>query len=126
TLQWLGFRVLLANCHQSGHLGFGDQDFFASPIGEREVGDFEIAFRQIDGMSRFRNCAHDVLRISKLEGAVAHEAGRKRQGHRRNMLTEPDRLRGRSPCTAAAPLDKRSASVAELKAISGWAAATGK
>jgi hypothetical protein len=35
-------RELVADRHQAGHLGFGDRDLLAAPIGEREVGDLEI------------------------------------------------------------------------------------
>ena len=35
-------RELLADRHQAGHLGLGDQDFLAAPIGQRQVGDLEI------------------------------------------------------------------------------------
>ncbi len=36
-------RVLLADRHQAGHLGLGDRDLPAAPIGELQVGDLEIA-----------------------------------------------------------------------------------
>ena len=34
--------VLLADRHQAGHLGLGDADFLAAPVGEREVGDVVV------------------------------------------------------------------------------------
>ena len=41
-LQRLLRRVLLADRHQRRHLGLGDGDFLAAPVGERQVGDAEI------------------------------------------------------------------------------------
>ena len=40
--QRLRWRVLLADGHQAGHLGLGDGDFLAAPVGEREVGDLAV------------------------------------------------------------------------------------
>ncbi len=39
-----GFRggVFFADCHEAWHFLFGDGDFFAAPIGEGEVADFEV------------------------------------------------------------------------------------
>ena len=34
--------VLLADGHQAGHLGLGDGDFLAAPVGERDVGDLVV------------------------------------------------------------------------------------
>jgi hypothetical protein len=34
----LRFRVLGADRHQRRHLAFGDADFLAAPVGERQVG----------------------------------------------------------------------------------------
>ena len=34
--------VLLADGHEAGHLGLGDGDLLAAPVGEREVGDVEV------------------------------------------------------------------------------------
>ena len=36
-------RELLADRHQAGHLRLGDRDLLAAPVGEREVGDAEVA-----------------------------------------------------------------------------------
>ena len=35
-------REFLANRHQAGHLGLGDRHFLAPPVGESEVGNFEV------------------------------------------------------------------------------------
>ena len=35
--------VLLADRHEAGHLGLGDRDLLAAPVGELEVGDLEVA-----------------------------------------------------------------------------------
>ena len=52
------FGELLADRHQAGHLGLGDQDFLAAPVGERQVGDVEIVLaKQLFGC----NCAHVSL-----------------------------------------------------------------
>ena len=32
-------RVLAADRHQAGHFVLGDGDFFAAPVGQRDVGD---------------------------------------------------------------------------------------
>jgi len=40
--EWLFFAEFFADCHQSGHFGFGDLDFFSSEFGECGVFDFEI------------------------------------------------------------------------------------
>jgi hypothetical protein len=39
ALQGLLGREFLANGHQAGHLGFGDADFLAAPVGQADVGD---------------------------------------------------------------------------------------
>jgi hypothetical protein len=51
--QGLGRGVLLADRHQSRHLGFGDAYFLAAPIGERQVGDVKIG-----GLPGMRNGRH--------------------------------------------------------------------
>ena len=38
-------REFLADRHQAGHLGLGDGDFLAAPVGEREVGDVVVVAR---------------------------------------------------------------------------------
>ena len=55
--QRLGRRKLLADRHQPGHLGLGDQDFLATPVGEREVGDLRISLA-IAGGGRFECGVH--------------------------------------------------------------------
>ena len=35
-------RELLADRHEAGHLGLGDGDLLAAPVGERQVGDVEV------------------------------------------------------------------------------------
>src|SRR6185503_15310385 len=42
VLERLALRVLLADRHEAGHLGLGDEDFLAAPVGQLEVGDLEI------------------------------------------------------------------------------------
>ena len=42
ALQRLGAGVLLADRHQAGHLGLGDGDLLAAPVGERQIGDLEV------------------------------------------------------------------------------------
>jgi hypothetical protein len=39
ALQRLGLGEFLADRHEAGHLGFGDADFLAAPVGQGEVGD---------------------------------------------------------------------------------------
>ena len=46
ALQRLLFGELIADRDQPRHLGLGDRDLLAPPIGKREVGDFEIAGRR--------------------------------------------------------------------------------
>ena len=36
-------RVLLAHRHQAGHLVLGERDLLAAELGQREVGDLEVA-----------------------------------------------------------------------------------
>jgi len=48
AFQGLGLGELLANRHEAGHFGFGDFDFFATPVGQAHVGDVEIS-----GLGRF-------------------------------------------------------------------------
>ena len=43
ALQRLLRAVLLARRHQAGHLGLGDLDFLAAPVGERDVLDDVVA-----------------------------------------------------------------------------------
>ena len=40
--QRLGGGVFLADRHQTGHLGLGDADFLAAPVGQLQVGDDEV------------------------------------------------------------------------------------
>ena len=35
----------LADGHQAGHLGLGDRDFLAAPVGELQIGDLKSAKR---------------------------------------------------------------------------------
>ena len=44
--QGLTGREFLANGHQAGHLGLGDPNFLAPPVGERQVGDDVLVGRQ--------------------------------------------------------------------------------
>ena len=37
-----GASIFLAQRHQAGHFGFGDGDFLAPPVGERDVGDLVV------------------------------------------------------------------------------------
>jgi hypothetical protein len=39
TLQGFIRHIPLADCHQSGHLGFGDSDFLAAESGLGKIGD---------------------------------------------------------------------------------------
>jgi hypothetical protein len=38
ALQRLALGELVADCHQTGHLGLGDLDLLAAPVGKRRVG----------------------------------------------------------------------------------------
>jgi hypothetical protein len=51
-------RELLADRHQTGHLGLGDGDLLASPVGEREIGDVEVGhvLRFGGGVHRSLHC----------------------------------------------------------------------
>jgi hypothetical protein len=40
--QRLARREFLADRHEAGHLGFGDRDFLAAPVGQCQVRDLEI------------------------------------------------------------------------------------
>jgi hypothetical protein len=40
--QRLGGGEFLAHGHQAGHLGLGDGDFLAAPVGEADVGDLVV------------------------------------------------------------------------------------
>ena len=44
--------VLAADGHQAGHLVLGDGDFLAAPIGQGQVGDFEVGGVQCSGAHR--------------------------------------------------------------------------
>jgi hypothetical protein len=44
ALERLGLGELLADGHQAGHLGFGDADFLAAPVGQGKVGDCVVFF----------------------------------------------------------------------------------
>ena len=39
AFEWLGLGELVTNRHQARHLGLGDFDLFATPVGKRQVGD---------------------------------------------------------------------------------------
>ena len=49
-------RVLGADGHQAGHLLLGDGDFFAAPVGERDVGDFVVGGGRGGGLRQ--SCGH--------------------------------------------------------------------
>ena len=38
----LAVGVFFPQCHQTGHFGFGNGDFLASPFGQGHIGDFII------------------------------------------------------------------------------------
>ncbi len=42
ALERLAGGEFLADRHQAGHLGLGDRDFLAAPVGERQVGDLVV------------------------------------------------------------------------------------
>ncbi len=54
TLQGLLGRVLVADCHQAGHLGFSDGDLAAAPGGQADIG-YMIVF---EGRSLGGNSGH--------------------------------------------------------------------
>ena len=53
--------VFCAQRHQAGHFGFGDGDFFATPVGQRNIGDFVIV------KGRFGNSVHTSFLHLKLK-----------------------------------------------------------
>jgi hypothetical protein len=40
---WLAVAVLRAQRHQPGHLGLGDGDLLAAPVGERNIGNLAVS-----------------------------------------------------------------------------------
>ena len=59
ALQRLALRELLADRHEAGHLGLGDVEFLAAPLGERKIGNVII---RLGG--RLEIGVHDVLQRS--------------------------------------------------------------
>ena len=51
-------REFLADRHEAGHLRFGDRDFLAAPVGERQVRDLEIGEILGFGCSVHRSLHH--------------------------------------------------------------------
>jgi hypothetical protein len=47
--QWLFRRVFVADGHQARHLLLGDVDLLAAPIGQTQVGHFELGFDFLNG-----------------------------------------------------------------------------
>ena len=58
----LGGAVLVPQRHQAGHLGFGDADFLAAPVGQADVGDHAV---RVDG--GFQRCIHVQLQSKVVE-----------------------------------------------------------
>jgi hypothetical protein len=54
--------VLVADRHQAGHLGFGDADFLAAPVGERQVGHGVVLAGFENGVHRVRLQTWKTLR----------------------------------------------------------------
>jgi hypothetical protein len=54
--QWLGRREFLADRHQSRHLGLGDRNLLATPVGQRQVGDPEILPGRVSGRVGLGRC----------------------------------------------------------------------
>ena len=88
ALQWLGGRVLLTHCHQTGHLGLGDRDFLASPARQGQI-------RNVIVILQLNYCAHVSLSLLKRGGAVV-------------VSTVPPSLTVRRAC-APGPLQRPSA-----------------
>ena len=97
ALERLALRELVADRHQAGHLGLGDPDFLAAPVGERRVGNGVLV-----GVQRFQNSVHRDLHTSWKPAALAGgELTRTRSaGERRcNEGSEPGARDG-VPCNA--------------------------
>jgi hypothetical protein len=58
---------LLADRHQAGHLGLGDGDLFAPPVGQREIGHAKIGevFGQIGILGLQYGAHHALLSVKK-------------------------------------------------------------
>ena len=69
--------ILLADRHEAGHLGLGDRDFLAAPVGEREIRDLVVALAG----GRFQRGVH--TRYSECQSE-------------RRMMTRPAEPGGRS------------------------------
>jgi hypothetical protein len=65
ALQGLLGRELVADGHQTGHLGLGDLDFLAAPFGQRKVGNGVVA-----GMQRLQNGIHGQTPVNGDEPAA--------------------------------------------------------
>ncbi len=66
----LSLREFLADRHQTGHLGLGDQDFLAAPRGQRKVGDLEVG--KVGNGGGFQYGAHhELLSFEEVVSAVA-------------------------------------------------------
>ena len=63
-----GRGMLFANCHQTGHLGLGNADFLATPVGKAQVGDVEVGGFLRVGNSGHRNSPYKTER-RKANGA---------------------------------------------------------
>ncbi len=59
-LERLFVAIFLPECHQAGHLGFGNCDFFSAPIGQGHIGNFIIGNESCHGTTKC-NC----IRINK-------------------------------------------------------------
>jgi hypothetical protein len=62
ALERLRLAELVAQRHQPRHLGLGDRDLLASPIGERDVGDLVIGELRHECLP-WRGAASDELNI---------------------------------------------------------------
>ena len=42
SFERLSFSEFITNCHQTGHFGFGDGNFFFAPVGKFQIGNDKI------------------------------------------------------------------------------------
>ncbi len=89
ALQRLGRAKLLAAGHQPGHFLFGEHDFLAAPLGEREIGHLKL--QPALGLRRLRHFS-DCGRHNKLHHCDSPDPLRSRHGTSRNPSVYPDIL----------------------------------